>query len=61
MVLATKLKAYQWDIDTARVDLMGCESHLMLARAVKWVSTLQNMVCKLGAVRSGWKRMHRGT
>jgi hypothetical protein len=40
MALATKLKAYQWDINTTRANLMGCESHLMLMHAAEWVSML---------------------
>jgi hypothetical protein len=59
-MLAVKLKAYQQDINTTRANLMGCESCLMLACTTKWVSTLQNMVCKLGAIRLGWKRTNRG-
>jgi hypothetical protein len=31
----------------------------MLARAAEWVATLQNILRKLGAVHSGWKKTGR--
>jgi hypothetical protein len=57
--LAIKIKQYQCDLDAAQAQLASCESHLMLACASKQVATLQNILRKVGTVRSGWKRGSR--
>jgi hypothetical protein len=54
--VAIKIEQYQRDLNTTQAQLGSCESHLMLARASKWVATLQDIPRKAGAVHSGWKR-----
>jgi hypothetical protein len=58
-VVTVKIEEYQCDLDAVRAWLTSCESCLMLARASEQVATLQNVLRKLGAVRSGWKRGSR--
>jgi hypothetical protein len=57
--LAVKIKEYQQDLKAAQVSLMACESHLMLAQAAEHVKPLHNVLRKMTAVHSGWKRSHR--
>jgi hypothetical protein len=54
--MAVKIEEYQHDLDAARAQLGSCESRLMLARAAERVTTLQNVLRKSGAIRSGWKK-----
>jgi hypothetical protein len=57
--LAVKIEEYQRDLEAAQVSLTACESHLMLALAAERVELLHNILQKMTAVCSGWKRSHR--
>jgi hypothetical protein len=57
--LAVKVEEYQWDLEAARANLTSYESRLMLAQATEHVEPLYNMLRKMTAVHSGWKRVHR--
>jgi hypothetical protein len=57
--VAVKIEEYQCDLDAARARLGLCESQLMLVRAAERVTTLQNVLRKMGALRSGWKKTTR--
>jgi hypothetical protein len=54
--LAVKIEEYQHDLDATHASLMSCESQLMLVQATEHVVTLCNVLRKMGAIRSGWKR-----
>jgi hypothetical protein len=54
--MAVKIEEYQCDLDAACARLGSCESRLMLARAAERVTTLQNVLRKIGALRLGWKK-----
>jgi hypothetical protein len=51
--VAVKIEEYQRDLDTTRTHLGSCESQLMLARAAERVTTLQNILWKIGAIWLG--------
>jgi hypothetical protein len=57
--VAVKIEEYQHNLDAAHARLGSCESRLMLAQAAERVITLQNVLRKLGALRSGWKKTTR--
>jgi hypothetical protein len=56
--LTVKVKEYQQDLEAAWASLTSCESHLMFAQAAEHVETLRNVLRKMMAVHSGWKRVH---
>jgi hypothetical protein len=51
--VAIKIEQYQHNLDAVCACLASCESHLMLSQAAEHVSTLQNILWKLGAMRLG--------
>jgi hypothetical protein len=59
LAVAVKIKEYQCDLDAAHAHFGSCESQLMLAWAAERVTTLQNVLRKLGVLRSGWKKTTR--
>jgi hypothetical protein len=56
IAVAIKIEQYQRDLDAVQACLASCESCLMLAHAAEHISTLQNVLWKLGAVHSGWRK-----
>jgi hypothetical protein len=63
MAVTIKIEEYQRDLDATHACLGCCKSQLMLTRAAEQVTTLQNVLRKMGALCSGWKkspRMPRG-
>jgi hypothetical protein len=57
--VAIKTEEYQRDLDAARAHLGSCESRLMLTRAAERLTTLQNVLRKIRALCSGWKKTSR--